>query len=153
MTYAVKTVMYTAEVVLVGGRDGHARSSDGHLDVALDTPAELEGSGGPGTNPEQLFAAGYAACFQSALEGCARGKSLDVTGCKITATVGVGPVVDGGGFGLEVRLELDAPSLSDEDAATIMNRAHRRCPYSRAISGNVPVELVANGSAIALDEG
>jgi lipoyl-dependent peroxiredoxin len=150
MTVAVKNVMYTAEVVLVGGRDGHARSSDGHLDVALDTPTELEGSGGPGTNPEQLFAAGYAACFQSALEGCARGKGLDVSGCKITATVGVGPVADGG-FGLEVRLELDAPTLSDEDAASIMSRAHKRCPYSRAISGNVPVELAANGTTISLD--
>jgi lipoyl-dependent peroxiredoxin len=150
MTVAVKDVMYTAEVVLTGGRDGHARSSDGHLDVALDTPTELEGGGGPGTNPEQLFAAAYAACFQSALEGCARGRSLDVSGCKITATVGVGPVADGG-FGLEVRLELDAPSLSDEDAASIMTRAHKRCPYSRAISGNVPVELAANGTTIPLD--
>ena len=87
-----------------------------------------------GTNPEQLFAAAYSACFQSALEGIARGRNLDLSGCKITARVGVGPVADGG-FGLEVRLELDAPSLSDEDAAAVMTRAHKRCPYSRAIAG------------------
>jgi Ohr subfamily peroxiredoxin len=148
MTTAVKTIMYTAEVVLEGGRDGHARSSDGNLDVTLNTPTELEGSGGSGTNPEQLFAAGYAACFQSALMGVARGRNLNVDDCKITARVGVGPVADGG-FGLEVKLELIAPSLSDEDAAAVMTRAHKRCPYSRAIEGNVPVELSANGVVIS----
>jgi lipoyl-dependent peroxiredoxin len=149
MTTAVKTVMYTAEVTLQGGRDGHARSSDGNLDVQLATPPELEGPGGPGTNPEQLFGAGYAACFQSALLGIARGRNLEIDDSTITARVGVGPVT-AGGFGLEVRLELTAPSLSDEDAASLMTRAHARCPYSRAIDGNVPVELVANGVAISL---
>jgi Ohr subfamily peroxiredoxin len=149
MTTAVKTILYTAEVTLQGGRDGHARSSDGHLDVELDTPTELEGAGGPGTNPEQLFAAGHAACFQSALLGIARGRNLEIDDSTITARVGVGPVATGG-FGLEVRLELTAPSLSDEDAASLMTRAHARCPYSRAIDGNVPVELVANGVAISL---
>ena len=78
MTTAVKTVLYTAEAVVEGGRDGHARSSDGHLDVELDVPVELEGEGGSGTNPEQLFAAGYAACFQSALLGIARGRNIDI---------------------------------------------------------------------------
>jgi lipoyl-dependent peroxiredoxin len=149
MTTAVKTVLYTAEALVEGGRDGHARSSDGHLDVELDVPIELEGEGGSGTNPEQLFAAGYAACFQSALMGIARGRSIDIDDCKITARVGVGPVAEGG-FGLEVRLELTAPSLSDEDAAALMTRAHKRCPYSRAIDGNVPVELAANGTTIEL---
>jgi Ohr subfamily peroxiredoxin len=129
------------------GRDGHARSSDGNLDVQLTTPTELEGPGGSGTNPEQLFAAGYAACFQSALTGIARGRNLDIDDCTITARVGVGPVSEGG-FGLEVRLELTAPSLSDDDAAALMTRAHKRCPYSRAIAGNVPVELAANGVVI-----
>ena len=148
MTTAVKTVMYTAEVTLEGGRDGHARSSDGNLDVKLDTPPELEGAGGTGTNPEQLFGAGYAACFQSALLGIARGRNLEVDDCTITARVGVGPV-EAGGFGLEVRLELTAPSLSNEDAASLMTRAHARCPYSRAIDGNVPVELAANGVTIS----
>jgi osmotically inducible protein OsmC len=149
MTTAVKTVLYTAEVTLQGGRDGHARSSDGHLDVQLSTPTELEGPGGSGTNPEQLFGAGYAACFQSALLGIARGRNLEIDDSTITARVGVGPVA-AGGFGLEVRLELTAPSLSDEDAASLMTRAHARCPYSRAIDGNVPIELVANGVAISL---
>jgi Ohr subfamily peroxiredoxin len=149
MTTAVKTIMYTAEAVVEGGRDGHARSSDGRLDVELDTPSELEGSGGNGTNPEQLFAAGYAACFQSALMGIARGRNIDIDDCKITARVGTGPVAQGG-FGLEVRLELTAPSLNDEDAAALMTRAHKRCPYSRAIDGNVPVELAANGTTIEL---
>jgi osmotically inducible protein OsmC len=148
MTTAVKTVLYTAEAVVEGGRDGHARSSDGNLDIKLDTPTELEGSGGTGTNPEQLFAAGYAACFQSALMGIARGKNINIDDCSITARVGVGPVAEGG-FGLEVRLELTAPSLSAEDAAALMARAHKRCPYSRAIAGNVPVELAANGSTIS----
>jgi lipoyl-dependent peroxiredoxin len=149
MTTAVKTVLYTAEALVEGGRDGHARSSDGHLDVELDVPIELEGEGGSGTNPEQLFAAGYAACFQSALMGIARGRSIDIDDCKITARVGVGPVAEGG-FGLEVRLELTAPSLNDEDATALMTRAHKRCPYSRAIDGNVPVELAANGTTIEL---
>ena len=149
MTTAVKTVLYTAEAVVEGGRDGHARTSDGNLDVKLDTPTELEGAGGSGTNPEQLFAAGYAACFQSALMGIARGKNIDLDDCTIISRVGVGPVAEGG-FGLEVRLELVAPSLSFEDASALMARAHKRCPYSRAIAGNVPVELAANGSTIEL---
>jgi Ohr subfamily peroxiredoxin len=148
MTTSVKDVLYTAEATLTGGRSGHGRSSDGRLEVDLSTPSELSGDGGPGTNPEQLFAVGYAACFQSALMGIARGRNIDIDDCTITARVGVGPVADGG-FGLEVRLELKAPSLSDEDAASLMSRAHKRCPYSRAIAGNVPVELAANGVAIA----
>jgi lipoyl-dependent peroxiredoxin len=151
MTTRVKTIMYTAEVVLRGGRDGHARSSDGNLEVDLAVPAELEGSGGSGTNPEQLFAAGFAACFQSALTGIARGRDLNVDDCTITARIGVGPVAEGG-FGLEARLELDAPSLSAEDAAELMTRTVKRCPYSRAIAGNVPVELAANGVDIAIED-
>jgi lipoyl-dependent peroxiredoxin len=147
MPTAVKTVMYTAETLVEGGRDGHVRSSDGNLDVELDTPTSLEGAGGSGTNPEQLFAAAISACFQSALEGIARGRNLDVSGSSIKARVGVGPVAEGG-FGIELRLELLAPSLSDEDAAALMTRAHKRCPYSRAIAGNVPVELAANGVTI-----
>ena len=147
MTTPVKTVMYTAEAVVSGGRDGHARSSDGNLDVSLSTPAELEGSGGGGTNPEQLFAAGYAACFQSALMGVARGRNLNVDDCSITSRVGVGPVAEGG-FGIEVHLTLDAPSLTTEQAGDILKRTLKRCPYSRAVAGNVPVTLSANGVEI-----
>ena len=147
MPTAVKTVMYTAETVVEGGRDGHVRSSDGNLDVELDTPTSLEGAGGSGTNPEQLFAAAISACFQSALEGIATGTQPRRHRLAIKARVGVGPVAEGG-FGIELRLELLAPSLSDEDAAALMTRAHKRCPYSRAIAGNVPVELAANGVTI-----
>ena len=94
-------VLYTAEATVTGGREGHARTSDGRLDIDLDVPSEMGGAGGPGTNPEQLFAAGYAACFQSALQRIATGRSLDVTGWRVTARVGIGPVPSGG-FGLTV---------------------------------------------------
>ena len=85
-------VLYTAEATATGGREGHARTSDGRLEVDLDVPSEMGGTGGPGTNPEQLFAAGYAACFQSALLRIASGRRLDVTGSRITARVGIGPL-------------------------------------------------------------
>jgi Ohr subfamily peroxiredoxin len=85
-------VLYTAEATVTGGREGHARTSDGRLDVDLDVPSEMGGMGGPGTNPEQLFAAGYAACFQSALLRIASGRKLDLTGSRITARVGIGPL-------------------------------------------------------------
>src|SRR5712692_10753219 len=100
-------VLYTAEATVEGGREGHARTSDGRLDVDLDVPSEMGGTGGPGTNPEQLFAAGYAACFQSALLRIASGRNLDVTGSRITARVGIGPLKSGG-FGLSAGLDLDA---------------------------------------------
>src|SRR6478736_10036953 len=93
-------VLYTAEPTVQGGRGGHGRTADGRLDVELSVPEDMGGQGGPGTNPEQLFAVGYAACFQSALLGVARGRQLDASDSLITATVGVGPR-DDGGFGLE----------------------------------------------------
>jgi Ohr subfamily peroxiredoxin len=99
-------ILYTAEATATGGREGHARTNDGRLDVDLDVPSEMGGAGGPGTNPEQLFAAGYAACFQSALLRVASGRKLDVSDSRITARVGIGPV-EGGGFGLSVALNLD----------------------------------------------
>jgi len=95
-------ILYTAEAAATGGREGHARTSDGRLDVDLDVPSEMGGSGGPGTNPEQLFAAGYAACFQSALLRYAAGRKLDVSGSRITARVGIGRLKSTGGFGLRV---------------------------------------------------
>ena len=85
-------ILYTAEATAVGGREGHARTSDGRVDVRLDVPREMSGSGGPGTNPEQLFAIGYAACFQSALLRIAAGRKLDLSNSRITARVGIGPV-------------------------------------------------------------
>jgi osmotically inducible protein OsmC len=141
-------VLYTAEAVVDGGREGHARTADGRLDVELSVPAEMGGDGGPGTNPEELFAAGYAACFQSALMGVARGRKLDTTGSQIVARVGIGPTGHGG-FGLAVSLDLHAPALSREDGRELMARAHERCPYSNATRGNVVVSLSVDGEPLA----
>src|SRR5256885_4950733 len=128
-------ILYTAEAVVEGGREGHGRTSDGRLDVALSVPEAMGGSGGPGTNPEQLFAVGYAACFQSAFLGVARGRQLDASDSTITARVGIGPTGHGG-FGLTVALDLHAPHLAPADATELMARAHERCPYSNATRGN-----------------
>ncbi len=133
-------VIYTAEASVTGGREGHARTSDGRLDIDLDVPTEMGGSGGPGTNPEQLFAAGYGACFQSALLRIASQRKLDATGWRITARVGIGPL-KGGGFGLTAALDLDAPGISRDEARDLMTRAHETCPYSRATRGNIEVTL------------
>jgi len=135
-------ILYTAEATAVGGRQGHARTSDGRVDVALDVPREMGGSGGPGTNPEQLFAVGYAACFQSALLRIAAGRKLDVSDSRITARVGIG-ALRSGGFGLAVALDFDAPRLTRDQRLALMTRAHQECPYSRATRGNIEVTLSA----------
>jgi lipoyl-dependent peroxiredoxin len=144
----LQRVLYTAEAVVEGGREGHGRTSDGRLDVDLSVPKEMSGDGGPGTNPEQLFAVGYAACFQSALLGVARGYHLDASGSQITSRVGIGPTGHGG-FGLEVALDLHAPNLNAAQAADLMARAHERCPYSVATRGNVVVTLTVDGAPLA----
>ncbi len=141
-------VLYTAEAEVEGGREGHGRTSDGRLEVDLSVPKELSGDGGPGTNPEQLFAIGYAACFQSALMGIAQGHNLDATKSRITAKVGVGPTGHGG-FGLTVSLDLHAPNLTGAQAADLMARAHERCPYSVATRGNINVTLTVDGAPLA----
>jgi osmotically inducible protein OsmC len=140
-------VLYTAEATAMGGREGHARTSDGRVDVDLDVPTEMGGTGGPGTNPEQLFAVGYAACFQSALLRFAAGRELDLSDSRVTARVGIGPVPSGG-FGLVAALDLDAPRLTRDVAVDLMNRAHAACPYSRATRGNVEVTLTLGGATI-----
>jgi osmotically inducible protein OsmC len=140
-------VLYTAEATVTGGREGHGRTSDGRLEVDLDVPSEMGGAGGPGTNPEQLFAVGYAACFQSALLRVASGHKLDVTGSRITARIGIGPL-SSGGFGLAASLDLDAPNISREEAVDLMTRAHETCPYSRATRGNIEVTLTVGGTAL-----
>jgi Ohr subfamily peroxiredoxin len=137
-------VLYTAEATVTGGREGHARTSDGRLEVDLDVPGEMGGTNGPGTNPEQLFAAGYAACFQSAMLRLASSRKLDLTGSSITARVGIGPLRTGG-FGLSVALDLDASGISREAAVDLMTRAHDACPYSRATRGNIDVTLTVGG--------
>jgi Ohr subfamily peroxiredoxin len=141
------TVLYTAEATATGGREGYARTSDGRLDVALDVPQEMGGAGGPGTNPEQLFAAGWAACFQSALLRIAAGRKLDLGDAHLTARIGIGPVPRGG-FGLVAALDLDAPRLRPDVAVDLMNRAHLDCPYSRATRGNIEVTLSVSGAAM-----
>jgi osmotically inducible protein OsmC len=143
----ISKILYTTEATAEGGRGGHASTSDGRFHVDLDVPAELGGPGGTGTNPEQLFAAGYAACFQSTLLRIAAGQKLASPNSKVTATVGIGPAREGG-FDLAVSLDLDAPGLDRSEAALLMERAHERCPYSRATRGNIEVVLSVDGAPI-----
>ena len=143
----IERILYTTEATTEGGRDGHARTSDGRLDVKLDVPTEMGGTGGPGTNPEQLFAAGYSACFQSSLLRLAAGRKLDLNASRVTARVGFGPA-RGGGFGLAVSLDLDAPGIDRAHATELMKQAHKVCPYSRATRGNIDVTLTVAGALI-----
>jgi len=132
-------VLYTAAATSTGdGRSGHVVSSDRRLDLDLAPPAELGGSG-DGTNPEQLFAAGYSACFHSALRGVARRAGVDPGESTVTAEVGVGP--EGDLYGLVVTLIVSIPGLDREKARELAEAAHQRCPYSRATRGNISVEL------------
>jgi osmotically inducible protein OsmC len=140
-------ILYTAEATVIGGREGHARTSDGRLEVDLDVPSEMGGTGGPGTNPEQLFASGYAACFQSSMLRFAAGRKLDLSDSRITARVGIGPLKTGG-FGLAAALDLDAPQIPREEAVELMRRAHETCPYSRATRGNIDVTLTVGGASL-----
>ncbi|MDX6521259.1 MAG: lipoyl-dependent peroxiredoxin [Gaiellales bacterium] len=150
MTTATLTkVLYTAEATVKGGRTGHATSSDGRLDVDLSAPSEMGGAGGSGTNPEQLFAAGYAACFQSALLGVAKGEGLDLSDSEITGRVGIGPTGHGG-FGIQVELVIDSPALPSEQARELIAAAHARCPYSNATRGNVDVTFRFGGAPLEL---
>jgi lipoyl-dependent peroxiredoxin len=132
--------LYTAEALATGeGRDGHGRTSDGKLDLDLATPPELGGSGN-GTNPEQLFAVGYAACFHSALRLVARAEKADVSDSAVGARVSLGQI-DGGGFGLAVELEVTLPNLDHAEAQRLTEKAHQVCPYSNATRGNIDVTL------------
>jgi Ohr subfamily peroxiredoxin len=134
-------VLYTAEATATGGRAGHAKSSDGRLDVDLTMPPELGGpADGQGTNPEQLFAACYAACFQGAMGVVARRDNLSIDDSTVTARVGLGPV--GNVFGITVELQVHVPSIPDRAAAEdLVQKAHQVCPYSNATRGNVEVAL------------
>ena len=140
-------ILYTAEATVEGGRRGHGQTSDGRLAVDFSAPTELQGDGGPGTNPEQLFALGYGACFHNALLGVARGRQLDAADSTITARVGFGPTGHGG-FGLAVALDLHAPHVTRAEAEELMRRAHERCPYSNATRGNIDVTLTVDGTAL-----
>ena len=133
-------IVYTAEALATGaGRNGHVRTSDGRLDLELAIPTEMGGSG-DGTNPEQLFAAGYAACFHSALQLVARQEKADATDSAVGARVGIGPNGDGG-FGLAVTLEVTLPNLPHDEALALTQKAHQVCHYSNATRGNIDVTL------------
>jgi lipoyl-dependent peroxiredoxin len=137
----IEHVLYQAQVKATGGRDGRAVSSDGVLDVQLTTPRALGGAGGRGTNPEQLFAAGYAASFLSALQYVAACDTLAIPPeIAVEGTVGVGAIPQG--FGLEVELRIALPGLSPREAESLVHKAHGVCPYSNATRGNVAVRLV-----------
>ena len=133
------TIIYTTEATARGGREGEVTSSDGVIDLLLALPKEMGGKGGDFSNPEQLFAAGYAACFHSAAKLVAGQKKLDVTGSTVTAKVGIGP--DETSFGIEVELVASFPTLSATEAQELLEAAHQVCPYSKATRGNIPVTL------------
>lgn len=133
-------VLYKTTASATGGRDGRAATADGSLDVKLTTPKELGGAGGDGNNPEQLFAAGYSACFLGALRYVAGQEKVKVPDdARVTATVGIGPRDDGKGFGIDVDLEVSLPGFEKSRAEDLVNKAHVVCPYSHATKGNIDV--------------
>jgi len=131
--------LYTAVATATSGREGRVKSDDGNLDVALVPPRAMGGSGAPGTNPEQMFAAGYAACFGSALGHVARLQKITTGPVSITASVAIGPV--GPAFGLAVELVATIPDLAREQAEALLKTAHEVCPYSNATRGNIVVDV------------
>jgi lipoyl-dependent peroxiredoxin len=134
-------VKYRTEATATGGRDGRSKTADGALDVKLTTPKELGGAGGVGNNPEQLFAAGYAACFLGALKFVAGQEKVRVPNeATVTATVGIGPR-QAGGFGITANLKIALPGLDRAQAEALVQKAHQVCPYSNATRGNVDVGL------------
>jgi lipoyl-dependent peroxiredoxin len=140
-------VLYTANAHVTGGRDGHGRTSDGELDVDLRRPKEMGGSGG-GTNPEELFAVGYAACFESALAVVARRSKLEAGEVTIDSAVSLLPTGDGG-FKLAVTLDVSLPGVGGrETAVELVRGAHQVCPYSNATRGNIELELLLGGEPI-----
>ena len=134
-------VLYRTEATATGGRDGSATTKDGSLNVKLSTPKELGGAGGAGNNPEQLFAAGYSACFLGAMKAVQKDVGVKVPDdTKVTAEVGIGPRSEGG-FGITAALQVALPGLDKAKAQELVDKAHQVCPYSNATRGNIPVEL------------
>jgi lipoyl-dependent peroxiredoxin len=134
-------VLYKTTATATGGRDGTASTADGAFSVKLATPKELGGGGGAGNNPEQLFAAGYAACFENAFRLAARRKKIRPGDTSVTARVGIGP--DGaGGFGLSVELHVRASDLGTAQTEEVATDAERVCPYSNAVRGNIDVKII-----------
>jgi Ohr subfamily peroxiredoxin len=133
-------ILYTAHATATGGREGRATSSDKALDVKLSTPRELGGAGGEGTNPEQLFAAGYSACFIGAMKAVAAGEKLKLPAePTIEGSVGIGQIP--GGFGIAVELKIAVPGMAREELQALVDKAHGVCPYSNATRGNIDVTL------------
>ncbi|OWT59221.1 organic hydroperoxide resistance protein [Candidimonas nitroreducens] len=136
----VEKVLYRANATATGGRDGRGVTSDGVLDVTLATPSELGGAGGKGTNPEQLFAVGYSACFLGAMKFVAQRDKLSIPAdVSVNGIVGIGPIPTG--FGIEVELRISLPGLPRDQAQVLVDRAHIVCPYSNATRGNINVTL------------
>ncbi len=134
-------VLYRTSATATGGREGHARTEDGRVELQLSTPKELGGGGGPGTNPEQLFAAGYSACFLGALKVAAQQLKLKIPAdATVKATVGIGPR-SAGGFGITADLTVSLPGIDRADAQKLVETAHQICPYSNATRNNVDVGL------------
>jgi Ohr subfamily peroxiredoxin len=133
-------VMYTTTGTATGGRDGHASIADGNLDVKLTAPKELGGPGGDGTNPEQLFACGYSACFLGAMQFAGGQAGISVPAeTSVTATVSLGKRDDGNGFTIAVKLQVALPGVDRADAEALVEKAHVVCPYSYATQGNIDV--------------
>jgi Ohr subfamily peroxiredoxin len=137
---AIEKVLYTATATSTGGRTGTSRTPDGALNLSLTTPKELGGGGGAGTNPEQLFAAGYSACFIGALKAVGAKQKIKVPeDVSITAEVGIGPIPTG--FNIQVAMKISIPGFSQSEAEALVAAAHQVCPYSNATRGNVDVTL------------
>ncbi len=137
----IEKTLYTATATATGGREGRASSSDQALDVQLSTPRELGGAGGPGTNPEQLFAAGYSACFLGALKFVAGKQKVALPAdTRITGKVGIGQIPTG--FGIEAELTISAPGIARDVLQELVDQAHVVCPYSNATRGNIDVTLI-----------
>lgn len=144
MTSKPDKILYTAHATATGGREGTAKSDTGELDVKLAAPKELGGTGSKGANPEQMFAAGYAACFLSAMKLAAGEKNINLADdTSIDASVGIGPHPSGKGFALQVDMDVHTPGIEKDQAEEIINMAHQLCPYSHATRGNVEVNFRA----------
>jgi len=140
---SIEKVLYIATATATGGREGRATSSDNVLDVQLSTPRELGGAGGPGTNPEQLFAAGYSACFLGALKFVATKQKVALPAdTTVTGQVGIGQIPTG--FGIQAELTITAPGIDHDTLQALVDQAHVVCPYSNATRGNIDVTLVLN---------
>lgn len=138
----IKQALYTAHASTTGGRTGTSATDDGRLSITLDTPKALGGNDGPGTNPEQLFAAGYSACFLGALKAVGRGEKVKIPDdTTIDASVSIGERAEGPGFGIAVAMTVTLPGIEYDKAVELVAKAHQVCPYSNATRGNIDVEI------------